>query len=113
MKYADLESRLRTSLRRHGVPGASVAVLKGQRIVAAAAAGVTNIDTKVPVTTDAVFQIGSITKVFTATLIMQLVDDGLLSLDRPIVEYLPEFQLADANTRRSVTARHLLSHTSG
>lgn len=112
-KYADLESRLKRSIRRHGVPGASVAVLKGQRIVAAAAGGVTNVDTKVPVTTDAVFQIGSITKVFTATLIMQLVDDGLLSLDTPIIKYLPEFQIADAKTRRNVTARHLLSHTSG
>lgn len=112
-RYADLESRLKRSIRRHAVPGASVAVLKGQRIVAAAAGGVTNVDTKVPVTTDAVFQIGSITKVFTATLIMQLVDDGLLSLDTPIIEYLPEFQIADAKTRRKVTARHLLSHTSG
>jgi CubicO group peptidase (beta-lactamase class C family) len=113
MSYSDLESRLKRSIRRHGVPGASVAVLKGQRSVAAAAAGVTNVDTKVPVTTDAVFQIGSITKVFTATLVMQLVDDGLLSLDTPIIEYLPEFQIADAKTRRNVTARHLLSHTSG
>lgn len=111
--YADLESRLKRSIRRHHVPGASVAVLKGSRVVATAAAGVTNLDTQVPVTPDAVFQIGSITKVFTATLIMQLVDDGLLSLDTPIVEYLPEFQIADPVTRRDVTARHLLSHTSG
>jgi len=112
-KYADLETNLKRSIRKHGVPGASIAILKGRRIVASAAAGVTNVDTKVPVTTDTVFQIGSITKVFTATLIMQLVDDGLLSLDTPIVEYLPEFQIADAVTRRGVTARHLLSHTSG
>jgi len=111
--YADLESRLKRSIRRHHVPGASVAVLKGRRVVATAAAGVTNLDTQVPVTPDAVFQIGSITKVFTATLIMQLVDDGLLSLDTPIIEYLPEFQIADPVTRRNVTARHLLSHTSG
>jgi CubicO group peptidase (beta-lactamase class C family) len=112
-KYAAIESDLKRAIRHHGVPGASVAVLKGRRVVAAAAAGVTNVDTKVPVTTDAVFQIGSITKVFTATLIMQLVDDGLLSLDTPIIEYLPEFQIADQATRRAVTARHLLSHTSG
>ncbi len=111
--YADLESRLKRSIRRHQVPGASIAVLKGSRVVATAAAGVTNLDTQVPVTPDAVFQIGSITKVFTATLIMQLVDDGLLSLDTPIVEYLPEFQIADPVTRRGVTARHLLTHTSG
>ncbi len=112
-KHANLPTTLKRSIRRHGVPGASVAVLKGRRVVAATAAGVTNIDTRVPVTTDAVFQIGSITKVFTATLIMQLVDDGLLSLDIPVIEYLPEFRVADRATRRTVTARHLLSHTSG
>ncbi len=111
--YADLESRLKRSIRRHNVPGASLAILKGNRVVATAAAGVTNLDTQVPVTPDAVFQIGSITKVFTATLIMQLVDEGLLSLDTPIVDYLPEFQIADPVTRRNVTARHLLTHTSG
>lgn len=112
-KYADLQIKLKRSIKRHGVPGASIAILKGRRVVAAAAAGVTNVDTQVPVTTDTVFQIGSITKVFTATLIMQLVDDGLLSLDTPIVEYLPELRIADAATRRGVTARHLLTHTSG
>jgi CubicO group peptidase (beta-lactamase class C family) len=112
-KYKDLETKLKRSIRKHGVPGASIAILKGRRVVASAAAGVINVDTKVPATTDTVFQIGSITKVFTATLIMQLVDDGLLSLDTPILEYLPEFQIADQATRRAVTARHLLSHTSG
>jgi len=111
--HTELETSLKKAIRRHGVPGASIAVLKGRRVVAAAAAGVTNVDTLVPVTTDTVFQIGSITKVFTATLVMQLVDDGLLSLDTPIIEYLPEFRVADPITRRTVTARHLLSHTSG
>ncbi len=109
----DLTRRLERAIRRHGVPGASVAMSSGRRLVATAAAGVTNVDTRVPVTTDTVFQIGSITKVFTATLIMQLVDDGLLSLDTPIVEYLPAFRVADSATRNSVTARHLLTHTSG
>lgn len=66
-----------------------------------------------PVTTDTVFQIGSISKVFTATLVMQLVDEGLLSLDTPIAKYLPEFHVADDKTRRAVTARHFLSHSSG
>jgi CubicO group peptidase (beta-lactamase class C family) len=113
MKYDRLAAALKRQIRRHGVPGASVAVLKGGRVVATAAAGVTNLDTKVPVTTDTLFQIGSITKVFTATMIMQLVDEGLLSLDEPIITYLPDFRLADAATLRSVTARHLLTHTSG
>lgn len=113
MNHADLHQHLKRAIRRHGVPGAALAVSSGRRIVATAAAGVTNLDTQVPVTTDAVFQIGSITKIFTTTLIMQLVDDGLLELDAPIARYLPEFRIADAQVQRTVTTRHLLSHTSG
>jgi CubicO group peptidase (beta-lactamase class C family) len=108
-----LADDLKRGIRRHRVPGATVAVMRGRRLLGVAAAGVTNVDTRVPVTTDTVFQIGSITKVFTTTLVMQLVDDRLLDLDRPVADYLPEFRVADAATRREVTARHLLSHTSG
>ena len=59
------------------------------------------------------FQIGSITKVWTATVVMQLVDEGLLDLDTPVVEVLPELRLADPDVTKSVTMRHLLTHTSG
>jgi CubicO group peptidase (beta-lactamase class C family) len=72
----------------HGVPGAQVAVLVDGEVVDAAV-GVLNTATGVPVTTDAVFQIGSITKVWTATLVQQLVNEGLLDLDRSLREYLP------------------------
>jgi len=109
----DLGHRLQRATRRHGVPGAAVAVMRNGRLLAEAATGVTNLDTRVPTTPDTVFQIGSITKVFTATLVMQLVDDGLLDLDAPIIRYLPEFRIADDATRSTVTARHLLSHSSG
>ena len=109
----DLTPVLKRAIRRLGVPGASIALSSGRRVLATGAAGVTNVDTQVPVTTDAVFQIGSITKVFTTTLVMQLVDDGLLSLDAPIARYLPEFRIGDATAQRTITMRHLLSHTSG
>ena len=66
-----------------------------------------------PATTDSVFQIGSITKVWTATVVMQLVDEGLLDLDAPVVEVLPELRLADPDVTKQVTMRHLLTHTSG
>ncbi len=63
--------------------------------------------------TDSLFQIGSIGKVWTATVVMQLVDEGLLDLDAPIVEALPELRLADPDVTKQVTMRHLLTHTSG
>ena len=106
------QERLALLADKHGVPGASLAILEGDQ-VAEAAYGVLNIRSGVEATTDSLFQIGSITKAWTATLVMQLVDEGLLDLDEPVVTYLPEFKVADADVTRTVTTRHLLAHTSG
>src|SRR3954463_16558271 len=97
---------------KHGVPGATLAILDREE-VGEAAYGVLNIRTGVEATPDSLFQIGSITKVWTATLVMQLVDEGKLDLDAPVVTYLPDFRVADAGVTRTVTTRHLLAHTSG
>ncbi|TIC80505.1 beta-lactamase family protein [Nocardioides sp. GY 10113] len=107
-----LEDNFDRIVAEHGVPGATVAVLTDGRITAAAA-GVTSLATGVPVDTDTVFQIGSITKIWTTTLVMQLVDDGLLDLDRPLLDYLPELRIADAEAATALTTRHLLTHTAG
>ena len=96
----------------HKVPGASLAILDGGEIIAAAT-GVVNQETGVQTTTDAVFQIGSITKVWTATLLMQLVDQGRLDLDAPLDEVLPELSIATPGVTAKATTRHLLSHSSG
>src|SRR3954468_7106843 len=106
------QDRLALVADKHGGPGATVAILDGGE-VGGAADGVLNRRTGVEATPDSLFQIGSITKVWTATLAMQLVDEGLLDLDEPIIKYLPGFQVAEPEVTRSVTARHLLSHTSG
>jgi CubicO group peptidase (beta-lactamase class C family) len=98
--------------RAHEVPGASIAVLADGR-VQALATGVLNISTGVEATTDSLFQIGSITKVYTATAVMQLVEQSLTTLETPVVEILPEFRVADADVSARVTLRHLLAHTSG
>jgi CubicO group peptidase (beta-lactamase class C family) len=112
LNQAHWQDRLAVLAEKHNVPGASLAILRGDQVVEAAY-GVLNLRTGVETTPDSLFQIGSITKVWTATLIMQLVDEGLLDLDAPIVTYLPDFRVADAAVTRQVTARHLLSHTSG
>lgn len=108
----DLGARLAELVARHQVPGASLAVLADGEVTTAAA-GVLNLDTGVETTEDSLFQIGSITKPYTATLVMQLVDEGLVDLDAPAVTYLPELKVADAEVTRTVTLRHLLTHTSG
>ncbi|MFD8495591.1 serine hydrolase domain-containing protein [Amycolatopsis sp. NPDC059657] len=107
-----LESRLPALLAENKVPGAAVAVYAGGEIVEAAA-GVLNRNTGVETTTDSVFQIGSITKVWTTTLAMQLVDEGELDLDVPVRAYLPDFKLKDEEAAARVTTRQLLSHTAG
>jgi CubicO group peptidase (beta-lactamase class C family) len=98
------------------VPGATLAVRRtgaGADELVELATGVLNRATGVPVTPDSVFQIGSITKVWTTTLVMQLVDEGRLDLDAPLVEVLPDLQLGDPDVAKRVTMRHLLTHTSG
>ncbi|MCP3804314.1 beta-lactamase family protein [Allokutzneria sp. A3M-2-11 16] len=93
---------------KHGVPGAAVAVLADGEIVDVAA-GVLNRGTGVAATTDSLFQIGSITKLWTAALVMQLVDERVISLGDPVTEHLPDLRLPDDR----VTVRQLLNHTSG
>ena len=113
---AELDTSLPTLLAKlateHGVAGASVAVRQGDDVVVAAT-GVTNLRTGVEVTPDTVFQIGSITKSYTAALVMQLVDEGKVDLDTPVQKYLPEFTTADPTSAATVTVRRLLDHTSG
>lgn len=94
------------------IPAMSMAVYKDGQIYTAAH-GILNADTGVSATTDSIFQIGSITKVFTASLIMQFVDEQRIELDKPVVSYLKDFELACPKTTQSVTVRQLLNHTSG
>jgi CubicO group peptidase (beta-lactamase class C family) len=108
----DLQTWLDESAARHGVPGAAIAVGVGADL-AEAATGVVNAETGVEATPDSVFQIGSVTKVWTASLVMQLVDDGLVDLDVPVRRYVPEFGVLDAAVSETVTIRQLLSHTGG
>jgi CubicO group peptidase (beta-lactamase class C family) len=106
------QRRLKELLRGVNAPGAVLAIQHRDAIVTCAA-GVANLATRAPVTAGTLFPIASITKVYTATLAMQLVDDGLLDLDEPIRTYLPGFCVADERTTWELTARHLLTHTSG
>src|SRR6187431_681692 len=107
-----LAAHFAQAVAARGVPGATIAVLKDGEVIDFAA-GVLSTATGVDATPDSVFQIGSITKVWTTTLVLQLVDDGLLDLDAPIRTYLPEFRLADDAAAGAITTRQLLSHQGG
>lgn len=112
LSRARLQELLDESARETGVPGASVAVLY-QDALTEAATGVINLRTGVEVTTDTIFQIGSISKIWTAVLVLQLVDEGIIDIDDPVRQHLPEFRIADAGAAERITIRHLLTHGGG
>jgi CubicO group peptidase (beta-lactamase class C family) len=95
-----------------GVTGASFAYWDGENLHTAVS-GARNSVTGDPVTPDTVMHIGSITKIFNACLVMQLVDDRLIRLEDRVVDHLPDFRLADMDAARQITCGMLLNHTSG
>lgn len=111
-QYKDLEACARAEMERWTVPGMTIGVLRGGD-VETYALGVASLETDFPVRPDTLFQIGSISKLFVATLIMQLVEQSKVDLDAPIATYLPELRLADEQAQQTITLRHTLTHTSG
>ena len=94
--------------KRH-IPGVSVAVVRDGSVVLEKGYGLANLELGVPATENTVYQLASVTKTFTATAVMMLVQEGKLALDDKITERLPDLPAAWGK----VTIRHLLSHTSG
>ncbi len=112
MNAADWTARLGELASRARVPGATLGIWSdGQEVLAAH--GVLNTLTQVRATVDSLFQIGSITKIWTSTMIMQLIDEGLLALDTTVAEVLPGLRLGSFDVSGQVTIQHLLTHTSG
>jgi CubicO group peptidase (beta-lactamase class C family) len=107
-----LTERLRELTEKFDVPGASVAILDDDTTTTTAV-GLLNRETGVEATTDSLWQIGSITKTYTASLVQRFSERGELDLDTPIRSYLAEFKVADQEASETVTLRHLLTHTSG
>lgn len=91
---------------------ASVAIMVDGKIVYAEGFGMANREKSIPVDKNTLLNIGSISKVFTAAAMMELIDEGKISLDKPVPDYLPEFKMAD-NRYKNITVRMLLNHTSG
>jgi len=99
-------------MRSIGVPGVSIGILhEGE--TQTAGFGVTNADHPLPVTDDTFHQIGSITKTFTGTLAMRLVEGGKLNLDATVRTYVPSFKVNDEDASARATVRHLMTHTGG
>ena len=116
INFSDYElNQLKTyaeNLATHNpTPGGTVAIFDGSEIVAEFAFGFAELASQTHMKLDHKFEIGSISKTFTALLVLSLADDGLLNIDKPVTEYLPWFDCG--NPSAPITARHLMSHTSG
>jgi N-acyl-D-amino-acid deacylase len=102
-------------LRKWNVPGAAVAVAKNGKLVLARGYGYSDLEAQRPMQPDAMFRIGSTSKVLTAVAILQLVEQGKLSLDAKFLDVLTDYTLpANADARlRIITIRNLLQHSGG
>jgi CubicO group peptidase (beta-lactamase class C family) len=107
-----LERSIRSVIRRQGIVGMSAVVVSGGRRVLAAGYGFADKSRKIPVTVDTVFPIASITKLFTATAVMQLVERGAVNLDSPVSRYLPQMA-GPGGPGDAPTVRQLLTHHAG
>jgi CubicO group peptidase (beta-lactamase class C family) len=97
----------------HNVPGSALALIKDGSIVLEKGYGFRDLAAHAPVTTATLFNIGSISKSFTALGVAQLVDEHQVDLEAPVIRYIPDLRLSDPQATQAVTLRQLLSHTSG
>jgi CubicO group peptidase (beta-lactamase class C family) len=112
--FNTLESAIIHLMEDQKITGLAMAIVKDDAVLYSQGFGVTSMEEGgVPVTPDTLFRIGSTSKPMTGTLVMRLVEQGLLDLDAPIKTYLPDFHLQDSRVEDTVTVRHFLSHSSG
>ena len=104
-----IDSYLRAEMRRQGIPGLSLAVVKDGRPIYLTSYGVATLELAVPVTPRTVFQIGSLGKQFTAVAVQLLANEHKLNLDDPLSKYLPEIPPSWSK----VTLRLMLNHQAG
>jgi CubicO group peptidase (beta-lactamase class C family) len=107
-----LDIVLEEIVARWGVPGLAVGIVENSEMVYGRGFGVRSLETQALVTPDSVFCLASIAKCFVASAVLQLVEQGKLELDAPLVRYLPDFRLEDERSGQ-ITLRQILSHTSG
>jgi CubicO group peptidase (beta-lactamase class C family) len=106
-------ARLAELMKTDSVPGLSAAIINDGEVIWAQGLGVKNVDTQAAVTTETLFPAASLSKPVFAYAVLKLRDERLLDLDRPLVEYLPWPDLPADPRAKLITARHVLSHTTG
>ena len=110
--FKKIARKIIAEMKRLKVPGVAIGIShRGQEY--AEGFGITSVEHPLPVTADTLFQTGSISKTFTGTMIMKLVEDGKVDLDAPVRKYIEDFKVGDPDVTEKVTVRHLLTHMGG
>lgn len=104
---------VRSALRDWKVPGCAVAIIQGDKVILTEGYGLRDVKKGLPVTRDTLFAIGSSTKAFTVMTLGLLADEGKISWDTPVRQYLPTFKLKDPAATDHMTPRDLVTHRSG
>lgn len=110
---SEIDAVVEAAMAQFHVPGMSVAVVHGDTVHAAAGYGVESIESTRGVDGNTLFQIGSVSKAFTAAALAVLADEGKLHWDDAVIDHLPEFRMYDPWVTREFTVRDLLTHRSG
>jgi CubicO group peptidase (beta-lactamase class C family) len=111
-RFETLASLAEVKMKEYGIPGVALGIV-ADGTVTVRGLGITNIEDPLPVTAHTVFPIASISKTFTATAMMRLVEQGKIDLRAPVRTYLPDFRVRDQAVSRDVTLWHLLTHLGG
>tara|TARA_Y100000034_G_scaffold264_1_gene371 strand:- start:2164 stop:3918 length:1755 start_codon:yes stop_codon:yes gene_type:complete len=110
----ETSEQIRKLMRKNDVVGLSIALVDDQRIVWAEGFGYADKGKKIPATAETVYRVGSISKLFTSTAVMQLEEKGKLNIDSAFVRYVPEFSIRSRfQDAPSITPRTMLTHHSG
>jgi CubicO group peptidase (beta-lactamase class C family) len=123
---AELEKTIPSLMKKAMIPGLSIAVIEDGKIVWDEGFGIKNVKTDEPANKDTIFEAASLTKPLFAYAVLRMVDEGVLELDIPLIEYLPQGVIETGLLRHpldlegfkadwfeKITARHALSHSSG
>ncbi len=111
MAIDGLRAYVEELLAQQGLPGLALAVTNRETLLTSESFGLANLDAGTPVSRGTYFEFGSIGKTFTAVLLLQMRDEGLVDLAEPVSRYLPWFEVR--SKYEPITMRHLLTHTSG
>ncbi len=110
---AEIEEKVQFLMEKGKIPGLCLVIIRGEEIPYVKGFGYANLEEKLPVTADTLFELASCSKAFTGLAIMQLAEAGQIHLQDPVSKYLPWFSVELADQKPEITLRHLLHHTSG